>query len=151
MSPPPPGVYTPAVTFFNPDGSLDLASQSTYFAYLSRHVTGLVVLGSNAEAFLLTREERRALVKCAKEAVPKGYPLIVGISGFSVVQTVEFAGDAKEEGAGWGLLLPGAYYGGATSREVSVDWYFRCLGRFWFFKERRKGERRVGVDEADET
>ncbi|KAF1968691.1 dihydrodipicolinate synthase [Bimuria novae-zelandiae CBS 107.79] len=121
---PAPGVWTPAVTFFDPTtGALDLASQKQYFAYLSRHVTGLVVLGSNAEAFLLTREERIALVKCARDAVGPGYPLIVGISGFSVVQTLEYAEDAKRSGADFGLVLPAAYYGGSTSKEV-VNGYF---------------------------
>lgn len=48
----------------------------------------------------------------------QGYPLIVGISGYSVIQTLEYAKDAQEAGADFGLLLPAAYYGGATSKEV---------------------------------
>ena len=48
----------------------------------------------------------------------EGYPLIVGISGYSVIQTLEYAKDAQEAGADFGLLLPAAYYGGATSKEV---------------------------------
>lgn len=70
---PAPGVWTPAVTFFSPSsGQIDVEAQKKYFAYLSKHVTGLVVLGSNAEAFLLTREERITLVKTAREAVGPG-------------------------------------------------------------------------------
>lgn len=115
------GVWTPAVTFFDPTtGRIDTSAQKKYFAYLSKHVTGLVVLGSNAEAFLLTREERIQLVKIAREAVGPDYPLIVGISGYSVIQTLEYAKDAQEAGADFGLLLPAAYYGGATSKEVGV-------------------------------
>lgn len=113
------GVWTPAVTFFDPStGSIDLEAQKQYFAYLSKHVTGLVVLGSNAEAFLLTREERISLVKAARSAVGPSYPLIVGISGYSTIQTLEYAKDAKDAGADFGLLLPASYYGGATSKEV---------------------------------
>lgn len=122
--PPPPGVYTPAVTFFSPStGLIDSAAQSTYFAYLSRCVTGIVVLGSNAEAMLLTRSERAHLVALARAAVPPGYPLLVGISGHSVVQTIEYAGDALAAGADYGLLLPAAYYGAATSKEVVAAFY----------------------------
>ncbi|KAF9737283.1 dihydrodipicolinate synthetase [Paraphaeosphaeria minitans] len=113
------GVWTPAVTFFAPTtGSIDLEAQKQYFAYLSKHVTGLVILGSNAEAFLLTREERISLVKAARSAVGPTYPLIVGISGYSTIQTLEYAQDAKSAGADFGLLLPASYYGAATSKEV---------------------------------
>ena len=51
------------VTFFKPGtDELDLASQAEYFAYLAdTGLKGLVVLGTNAETFLLMREERKAL------------------------------------------------------------------------------------------
>jgi 4-hydroxy-2-oxoglutarate aldolase len=78
-----------------------------------------VILGSNAEAFLLTHDEKRALMKCAREAVGPHYPLMMGISGFSVAQVLENIADAVEAGANYGLLLPAAYYGPATSKEVS--------------------------------
>jgi len=125
MKVPTPGVWTPAVTFFHPTtGEIDLEAQKKYFHYLSTsQITGLVVLGSNAEAFLLTRDERITLVKAAREAVGPDYPLVVGISGFSVIQTLQYANDAAEAGADFGLLLPAAYYGGATTAEV-VNGFF---------------------------
>lgn len=127
MSPriPPSGVWCPAVTFFDPTtGTLDLTAQKTYFHYLSTTgLAGLVVLGSNAEAFLLTREERRTLVSAAREAVGPEFPLIVGVSGFSVIQTLEFISDAKEAGADFGLLLPAAYYGTATTKDIVKAYY----------------------------
>ncbi|KAJ4293526.1 hypothetical protein N0V90_008809 [Kalmusia sp. IMI 367209] len=120
MKVPKAGVWTPAVTFFDPStGAIDLDAQKKYFKYLSTSgITGLVVLGSNAEAFLLTRDERTTLIRAAREAVGPSYPLIVGISGYSVIQTLEYAQDALSAGADFGLLLPAAYYGGATSKEV---------------------------------
>ncbi|KAF2252128.1 aldolase [Trematosphaeria pertusa] len=125
MKVPAPGVWTPAVTFFSPQtGAIDLPAQKTYFKYLSESgITGLVVLGSNAEAFLLTRSERISLIAAAREAVSPDYPLICGISGFSVVQTLENAADAAQAGADFGLLLPAAYYGPATTKEV-VNGFF---------------------------
>ncbi|KAH6873146.1 dihydrodipicolinate synthase 2 [Alternaria rosae] len=128
MAPPPaPGVWCPAVTFYTPESdtaTLDLAAQKQYFAYLSKSgLTGLVILGSNAEAFLLTRDEKRALMKCAREAVGPDYPLMVGISGFSVPQVMENISDAIEAGANYGLLLPAAYYGPAASKEVVMAFY----------------------------
>jgi 4-hydroxy-2-oxoglutarate aldolase len=123
--PPKAGVWCPAVTFFHPtNGFIDLDSQKKYFKYLSTTgLTGLVVLGSNAEAFLLTREERRTLIMAAREAVGPGFPLICGISGHSVIQTLEYISDALSAGADFGLLLPAAYYGAATTKEVVKGFY----------------------------
>ena len=126
MAPPPaPGVWCPAVTFYDASTShLDLDAQKAYFAYLSRSgLTGLVILGSNAEAFLLTREEKTALIKAAREAVGPDFPLMAGISSFSVPQVLENVADAVAAGANYGLLLPAAYYGGATSKEVVMGFY----------------------------
>jgi 4-hydroxy-2-oxoglutarate aldolase len=125
MKVPASGVWCPAVTFFNPQtGDIDIASQEKYFKYLSESgLTGLVVLGSNAEAFLLTREERVQLIKTARKAVGPDFPLICGISGFSVKQVLENSQDADDAGADFGLLLPAAYYGAATSKEVIHGFY----------------------------
>ncbi|EPS38661.1 hypothetical protein H072_7638 [Dactylellina haptotyla CBS 200.50] len=120
------GVWCPAVTFFDPiSGKLDLESQEKYFKYLSNSgLAGLVVLGSNAEAQLLTREERSSVMNAARKAVGPDYPLICGVSGFSVVQTLEYISDAVEAGADFGLLLPAAYYGAsATTKEVITAFY----------------------------
>ncbi|EAT76913.1 hypothetical protein HBH56_218860 [Parastagonospora nodorum] len=124
-TPPAPGVWCPAVTFYHPlTGALDLEAQKKYFAYLSKSgLTGLVILGSNAEAFLLTRDERIALMKAAREAVGPNYPLMIGVSGFSVAQVLENIGDAIAAGANYGLLLPASYYGPATSKEVVMGFY----------------------------
>lgn len=67
MSPinvPPRGVWAPAVTFFDhATDTIDVDAQAKYLAYLaSTGLAGLVVLGTNAETFLLTREERKLLL-----------------------------------------------------------------------------------------
>jgi 4-hydroxy-2-oxoglutarate aldolase len=125
MAPPPaPGVWCPAVTFYTPTGTLDLDAQAKYFTYLSKSgLTGLVILGSNAEAFLLTRDERIALMKAARSAVGPDYPLMMGVSGFSVAQVLENISDAVAAGANYGLLLPASYYGPATTKEVVLGFY----------------------------
>lgn len=102
---PPAGIWAPAVTFYQ-DDELDLASQAKYYKYLSQHLTGLVILGTNAETFLLTREERAALLKTAREAVGPGYPIMAGVSGHSTKQVLEFIKDANEAGADYALVLP---------------------------------------------
>lgn len=110
---PEPGCYVPAITFFSADtDTLDLHAQSRYFSYLSTTgIRGIVVLGTNAETFLITREERRALLECARQSVPKNYPLIAVVGGHSTAQVLEYVSDAYDAGANFILLLPCAYFG----------------------------------------
>ena len=118
------GVWAPAVTFFDPKtDDLDLKSQTKYYSYLSKHLTGLVILGTNAETFMLTRDERASLLKCARQAVGPGYEIMAGVGGHSTKQVLEFIGDAAEAGADYVLVLPCAYFGPQTSKQVVMNFY----------------------------
>jgi 4-hydroxy-2-oxoglutarate aldolase len=122
---PPSGVWVPAVTFFDPStDTLDLASQKQYYAYLSTTgLAGLVILGTNAEAFLLTREERRILIATAREAVGPSYPLIAGCGAHSTAQVLELISDAYAAGADYALVLPAAYFGKASTPAVIENFF----------------------------
>lgn len=121
---PPAGVWAPAVTFFDPDtDELDLESQKKYYAYLSKYLTGLVILGTNAETFMLTREERAALLKTARESVGPDYPIMAGVGGHSTKQVLEFIKDAAEAKADYVLVLPCAYFGKQTTPKVITNFY----------------------------
>ena len=122
---PEPGCYAPAITFFHPDDdTLDLASQAKYYSYLaSTGLKGLVILGTNAETFLLTREERRSLLECARSSVPEGFPLIAGVGGHSTAQVLEYIADAYVAGSDFVLVLPCAYFGKQTSPAVVKAFY----------------------------
>ncbi|EAW11754.1 dihydrodipicolinate synthase family protein [Aspergillus clavatus NRRL 1] len=117
---PKPGVWCPTVTFFNHNtDTLDLPAQKKYYAYLSQTgLTGLVILGTNSEAFLLTRDERAELIAAAREAVGPSFPLMAGVGAHSTKQTLEFAADAAAAGADYLLVLPPAYFGKATTMGV---------------------------------
>ncbi|KAL4915881.1 hypothetical protein BDW62DRAFT_212320 [Aspergillus aurantiobrunneus] len=117
---PPSGVWAPAVTFFNhATDTLDLHSQAQYYTYLAQSgLTGLVILGTNSETFLLTREERKALLVTARQACGPSFPIMAGVSGHSTKQVVEFLADAADAGTDYALLLPPAYFGKQTTPEV---------------------------------
>ena len=118
------GVWAPAVTFFDQEtDELDLASQTKYYKYLSQHLTGLVILGTNAETFMLTREERATLLKTAREAVGPHYEIMAGVGGHSTKQVLEFIGDAVAAKADYVLVLPCAYFGPQTSKKVIMNFY----------------------------
>ena len=121
---PPAGIWAPAITCFDPEtDELDLPSQAKYFKYLSQHLTGLVILGTNAETFLLTREERATLLKTARDAVGPGYPIMAGVGGHSTKQVLEYISDAASSGADYVLVLPCAYFGKATTNKVVSNFY----------------------------
>lgn len=122
---PPSGVWCPAVTFFNPEtDELDLESQATYDSYLSKTgLAGLVILGTNAEAFLLTREERRALIATARKAVGPDFPIMAGCGAHSTKQVLELISDAADAGANSVLILPPGYFGKATTDQVVERFY----------------------------
>lgn len=119
------GVWVPAVTFFNHStDTLSLDSQAKYFSYLSASgLSGLVVLGTNAETFLLTQSERKALIETARKASGPSFPIMAGVSGHSTKQVLEYIADAHEAGADYALLLPPAYFGKQTTSEV-IDSFF---------------------------
>ncbi|PWY91339.1 dihydrodipicolinate synthetase family protein [Aspergillus sclerotioniger CBS 115572] len=127
---PKPGVWCPAITFFNPTtDTLDLPSQAKYYHYLSTtNLTGLVILGTNSEAFLLTREERSQLISTARSAVGPNYPLMAGCGAHSTKQVLELAHDAAAAGANYILVLPPAYFGKATTPSV-VKRFFLDVAR----------------------
>ncbi|KIW77666.1 hypothetical protein Z517_07498 [Fonsecaea pedrosoi CBS 271.37] len=122
---PPAGCYVPAVTFFDPETDrICLDAQAKYYSYLaSTGLTGLVILGTNAETFLLTREERMTLLQLARRSVPEGYPIIAGTSGHSTAQVLEFITDAYNAGANYVLVLPCAYFGKQTTPAVVKRFY----------------------------
>ncbi|KAG5297955.1 dihydrodipicolinate synthetase [Histoplasma ohiense] len=122
---PPSGVWCPAVTFFDPaTDTLDLPSQKKYYTYLSQSgLAGLVILGTNAEAFLLTREERAQLIAAAREAVGPDFPLMAGVGAHSTRQVLEHIRDAADAGANYVLVLPPAYFGKATTPSVVKSFF----------------------------
>jgi len=114
------GVWAPTITFFDhTTDSLDTESQAKYYKYLSSSgLAGLVVLGTNSETFLLTREERKILLQLAREACGPSYPIMAGVGGHSTKQVLEFINDAADAGADYVLLLPPAYFGKQTTPAV---------------------------------
>jgi 4-hydroxy-2-oxoglutarate aldolase len=122
---PEPGCYVPAVTFFHPEtDQICPDQQAKYFAYLaSTKLKGLVILGTNAETFLLSRAERKELLLLARKSVRSETPIIAGVSGHSTSQVLEYISDAHEAGANFALVLPCAYFGKQTTPEVVKAFY----------------------------
>ncbi|KAH7123218.1 hypothetical protein B0J13DRAFT_566249 [Dactylonectria estremocensis] len=127
---PPSGVWAPTITFFDHStDTLDTESQAKYYSYMSKTgLAGLVVLGTNAETFLLTREERKTLLETARKACGPSFPIMAGVGGHGTKQVLEFIADAADAGANYVLLLPPAYFGKQTTPAV-IDNFFNDIAK----------------------
>lgn len=119
------GVWAPAVTWFDQNtDNLSLQPQAQYYSYLSKSgLAGLVVLGTNAETFLLTQSERKTLVATARQACGPSFPIMAGVGGHSTKQVLEYIRDAADAGANYALLLPPAYFGKQTTPAVINNFF----------------------------
>jgi dihydrodipicolinate synthase/N-acetylneuraminate lyase len=126
----PAGIYCPVISLYKPTTRQEVDYDASYkfFCWLIRSgLDGLVLAGTNAEAVLLSAEERKNLVKVArKAAVDLGrpdFPIVAGISGQSTKESITLAEDALSAGASFGLLLPPSYWPRAITKEVIVGFY----------------------------
>lgn len=127
------GVYTPVVTFFNEDESIDLESTKAHVQRMAEGgVAGLVLQGSNGEAPHLSREERKTLVQTVRShLIDLGYSslqLIVGCGAPSVRETLTLIADAREAGADFALVLPPAYWVASMTPAV-IESFFSAVRR----------------------
>ena len=125
---PPFGVYTPLVTYFLQDESLDLATTSSHALRMAESgVAGLVLQGSNGEAPHLMHDERQILISHIRRTLNEaGYShlvLIAGCGAASVRESLVYIAEAKESGANFALLLPPSYWTAAMS-PVVVETFF---------------------------
>ncbi|KAI8624626.1 dihydrodipicolinate synthase [Xylariaceae sp. FL1651] len=126
----PHGVYTPAITLYDdtPEQPVNLEAMYKHCQYLvTSGMHGLVYLGTNGELALLTHPERAAIISNARKAVTDlglpDYPIVAGISAQSTVETIQFAKEAGEAGAGFGLLLPPNYWVRSLSSDALLMYY----------------------------
>ncbi|KAF5687823.1 dihydrodipicolinate synthetase [Fusarium denticulatum] len=127
----PKGVYTPVVTLYkadDPTQQVDHEAMHTQCqALIKAGMHGLVYLGTNGELILLSREERKAIIKTAVQAAfaagGPDYPIVAGISAQSTQETIQNAKDAAEAGAGFGLLLPPNYWPKALPSQAIVSYF----------------------------
>ena len=120
------GILAPVVTPFRADGELDVpAFRRNIAAHLSAGLHGIVVAGSTGEAALLDEAERDRLAEAAREAVPAGRPLLVGIGAESTRGTIARARAAAAHGADAVLVVAPHYYGDKMDADALREHYTR--------------------------
>ena len=105
------GVYPIAPVPFHEDESLDLEGMRRVLdCMIDQGVDGICILANYSEQFLISDEERDALLKLSLEHVGGRVPVIATCSHFSTGIVVERATRAKDLGAAMIMLMP-PYHG----------------------------------------
>jgi len=105
------GIVPPITTPFYPDGSVYLKKLAANVErYSKTPVAGIVVLGSNGEAILLSDQERRDVLKTAREAAAPHKVLIAGAGMESASETLRLTEYAAELGYDVALIRTPHFY-----------------------------------------
>jgi len=126
------GVIPALILPLNRDYSIDEQGFRRHIKKVSRvkGVTGIVCNAHASEVTLLTREERKRVLRIVCEEVNGKVPVIAGAYGESTQAVIECAQDARKEGAGAILIMPPfSFTWGATQYSEVVFKYFSDIDR----------------------
>ncbi|KAF2456813.1 hypothetical protein BDY21DRAFT_286860 [Lineolata rhizophorae] len=124
-----PGIYSPTMTFFDPETEdVDLPTIRKHAIRLATAgLVGLVTMGSNGEAVHLSRDEKSAITRATREALDEAgftdVPVIVGASEQSIRGTIELSKQAAAAGGEYVLLVPPSYYRYAMDEAALYEYY----------------------------
>jgi len=105
------GIFPPIPTPFKPNGDLDLdALQSNLTKLNAEPLAGYVVGGSNGEFSSLSIEEKLAVVRAARQVIPKDRLLIAGSGLESTRGTIELTAKMAQLGADAVLVVTPGYF-----------------------------------------
>lgn len=117
------GVFPPMATPFDAGNVHAPSIRWNIERWIRAGVRGVVALGSNGEAPLLTEDESDAVVVAAREAVPPSHLLIVGAGRESTPGTIAAASRAASLGADAVLVRTPSFYKGRMTHEAFVRHY----------------------------
>ncbi|HVK79412.1 MAG TPA: dihydrodipicolinate synthase family protein [Verrucomicrobiae bacterium] len=105
------GVYPAVTTQFNEALDLDIeATQRVQDAMIRDGVDGMIVIGTVGENNSLEPDEKRAVLRAAKEVAKGRVPIIAGVSELTTKRAMEFARDAEKIGIDGLMVLPAMVY-----------------------------------------
>src|SRR5271167_4129899 len=122
------GVFPPITTPFYPDGNVYFKKlDSNVERYSRTPCAGIVVLGSTGEAILLSDQERRDVLKSAREAAAPNKVLIAGTGIESAIETLRLTEYAAELGYDVALVRTPHYYKGQMVQPANMLAFYRFV------------------------
>jgi dihydrodipicolinate synthase/N-acetylneuraminate lyase len=105
------GILPPVTTPFYPDGNIYFKKlESNVERYSRTPCAGIVVLGSTGEAILLSDQERRDVLKAARDTTAPNKVLIAGTGIESAIETLRLTEYAAELGYDVAMVRTPHYY-----------------------------------------
>jgi 4-hydroxy-2-oxoglutarate aldolase len=105
------GIFPPITTPFYPDGNVYFKKlESNAERYSRTPIAGIVVLGSTGESIMLSDQERRDVLKSAREAAAPNKVLIAGTGVESAIETLRLTEHAAELGYDVALIRTPHFY-----------------------------------------
>ena len=118
------GIFPPITTPFYPDGKIYFRKlEQNVEHYSLTPVVGIVVLGSTGEAILLSDEERREVLKCARESAANEKVLVAGTGIESAIETLRLTEYAAELGYDIAMVRTPHYYKGQMTPANMLAFY----------------------------
>lgn len=115
------GIYTPVITPFHGDGSIDHASLAELIERLvSAGVHGLISGGSTGENYAETVEERLEIGRFVVDNIKGRIPVFIGTGALRTPDSLALAKGARDMGA-TGILLGTPPYSVPTERENALN------------------------------
>ena len=119
------GVFPAATTQFRHDLSVDLdATAGVLDALVRDGVHGLVLMGTCGENNSLEPDEKRDVLRAAREVVDGRVPIVVGVSEMTTARASAFARDAERLGADALMVLPAMVY---VPKPHELEAHFRSV------------------------
>ncbi|MEH6444525.1 MAG: dihydrodipicolinate synthase family protein [Oceanospirillaceae bacterium] len=104
------GIYTPVITPFNDDYSIDYAAYTAHVQYLlASGVQGLMIGGTTGEYYVESHEERVELLKIARQVCGDQLQIIFGTGSVNPDASEKLAEDGAKNGADVLLLATPPY------------------------------------------
>ncbi len=122
------GIFPPITTPFYADGQIYYKKLEHNVArYSKTPVAGIVVQGSTGEAILLSDQERRDVLKCAREVAGPEKVLIAGCGIESAQETLKLCDYAAELGYDVAMVRTPHYYKGQMNKPENMLAFYRFV------------------------
>jgi 4-hydroxy-2-oxoglutarate aldolase len=118
------GIFPPITTPFYPDGSIYWKKlEHNVERYSRTPIAGIVVQGSTGEAIMLSDQERRDVLKSAREAAAPNKVLIAGTGIESAIETLKLCEYAAHLGYDAAMVRTPHYYKMAMTPTAMLTFY----------------------------
>ncbi len=122
------GIFPPITTPFYQDGKIYFRKlEQNVEQYCRGPIAGIVVQGSTGEAILLSDDEKREVLKSAREAAADDKILIAGTGIESAIETLKLTEYAAELGYDVAMVRTPHYYKGQMAKPENMLAFYRFV------------------------